>query len=131
MTFSFPYFRRRKPVFLDGLKRLRVLFHREARGLRSHGAMAVSHADYGLDNEVIRFNFLGLSVPPALTIEVMRHLIEELETQGYVFHQLVSYGTVIYPNPTASVTDLIQEQAARGIALPGIAKQTPSGQVAA
>lgn len=131
MTFRLPFLKKKQPVVLDGLKRLRVLFHREARGLPSHGAIAVSHADYGLDNEVIRFNFLGLSKPPALTIEVMRHLIEEAETQGYVFHQLISFGMVIDPNPAKYITDLIQLQAVGGLTMPGIAKQTPSGQIAA
>ena len=99
----------KKPVVFGEIKRMRVLFHRDARGLQTHGALVVTHPDYDLDNNPIRFNFLGLSVPPVLTADVFQHLIEEAEAQGYVVHHLMSYGSVIDPNPAKDVTDVIQK----------------------
>lgn len=113
MSKSFQFFGRgnKKPVVFSNTKRLRVLFHRNARGLQTHGALVVSHPDYDLENNPIRFNFLGLSTPPVLTIDVFQHLIEEAEAQGYVVHHLLSYGTVIDPNPAREVSDVIQKAA--------------------
>lgn len=113
MSKSFAFFGRgnKKPVVFNNTKRLRVLFHRDARGLQTHGALVVSHPDYDLENNPIRFNFLGLSTPPVLTIDVFQHLIEEAEAQGYVVHHLLSYGTVIDPNPAREVSDVIQKAA--------------------
>ena len=113
MSKSFAFFGRgnKKPVVFSNTKRLRVLFHRDARGLQTHGALVVSHPDYDLENNPIRFNFLGLSTPPVLTIDVFQHLVEEAEAQGYVVHHLLSYGTVIDPNPAREVSDVIQKAA--------------------
>lgn len=101
-------FAKKKPVIFNNTKRLRVLFHRETAGLPAHGAIVVDHPDYDLDNSPIRFNFLGLSTPPALTIQVMQHIVEEAEAQGYNVHHLLSYGSVIDPNPAKSISDVIQ-----------------------
>lgn len=100
--------KKKKTVVFNNTKRLRILFHRDAAGIPAHGAVVVDHPDYDLQNNPVRFTFLGLSTPPALTIAVMEHIVEEAEAQGYVVHHLLSYGTVVDPNPARSIGDVIQ-----------------------
>lgn len=116
MSFSklFNPFKKQKTVVFSDTKRIRVLFHRDAAGLQTHGALCVSHADYDLDNNPIRFSFIGLSTPPALTIDVMEHLWQEAHSQGFIVHALLSYGDIINATPAIEVGQLIQRLATEG-----------------
>lgn len=110
----FKSFKKQKPVVFSDTKRLRVLFHRDAAGLQTHGALSVSHADYDLDNNPIRFSFIGLSTPPALTIDTMEHLWQEAHSQGFIVHSLLSYGDIVNATPAMEVGQLIQRLASEG-----------------
>lgn len=109
--FGYTITKKSKPVVFSDTKRIRVLFHRDTAGMQSHGAISASHVDYDLDNNPVRFSFLGMTTPPALTIETMEHIWQEAQSQGYMVHSLLSYGAVIEANPAEQVGDLIQRLA--------------------
>lgn len=71
---------------------LEVRFHKEANLFGEHGTMVVTHVKQNLIEKPVRFVFVGLSTPPKLTLDLHTYLWEEARAQGYVPHELQTYG---------------------------------------
>lgn len=74
---------------------LEIKFHKEATPHGSHGRIEVSSKERNLKNANILFVFVGVSVPPPLTPEVMNYIWEEAQAQGFTPHTLLVYGRVL------------------------------------
>lgn len=104
---SFLSFLRPKTVLS---KDLRIVFHRDARGLGMHGQIRATHADFNLDNDLVRFSFMGLQSPPALTPDVMAFIWERAEAAGFVVHNLANYGTVLENLAAADMKEVVSQE---------------------
>lgn len=78
----------------------KILFHKEANGRPEHGSIYADHAQFALKNEPVRFSFDGIE-PPLMTPEVLAHIWDQAERQGYIVHSLRAYATVftVVPAP--------------------------------
>jgi hypothetical protein len=72
--------------------KLEVRFHKDANRFGEHGTLIGSHVRQGLDMEPIRFVFVGMATPPKLTLELHIYIWEEAIAQGYIPHDLQTYG---------------------------------------
>lgn len=79
----------RRKSFIEGLT---VMFYKDAIYHGEHGEIRVSHKKFNLDEEVVSFVFVGMSTPPHLDVALMSFIWEEAKAQGYIPHNLVSYG---------------------------------------
>jgi hypothetical protein len=76
----------------------KVLFHKESNELPEHGSVYVDHVQNRLKNEPVRFSFVGIE-PPKLTPEVIAHIWDQAERQGYTVYSLRSYADVLNVTP--------------------------------
>jgi hypothetical protein len=74
---------------------LEIVFHKAANHFGSHGIITASHKDLGLANEPVRFVFIGMTTPPALTPRVLEYIWEEARAQGFLPTAVESYGHVL------------------------------------
>lgn len=81
---------------------LEMKFHKETNPYGTHGTLVASSKEQGLVNASVRFVFLGVTVPPPLTPEMINFIWEEAAAQGYIAHTLLAYGRVIVTDPNAS-----------------------------
>lgn len=79
--------------------KLQIVFQTKTTVLQgtAHGLLVADHADQNIKNRLIRFVFLGVSTPPALTPALMTYIWEEATLQGFVPKELRSYGTTVRP----------------------------------
>lgn len=79
----------------DNTHEIEIRFYKEAAPFPEVGLIEVSHRKHKLDHKVVRMAFVGLSKPPAVTPALMARIWNAALEQGYVPHQLVSYGAMI------------------------------------
>jgi len=72
-------------------KQLAIKFDTEAAQYAHHGNIVVTCRSKGLVNASIRFAFVGVEVPPALSKEIFNHIWDEAQRQGYVPHFIRNY----------------------------------------
>jgi hypothetical protein len=89
------------PTILD----IAVRFHKDVNGYSEHGSIYASHAQMNLTNEPIRFGFVDVDAP-VLTPDVMAHIWDLAERQGFIVHSLRSYVDIfpVQPKPRSSVS---------------------------
>jgi hypothetical protein len=76
----------RKQAKIDGLK---MAFYTDAAEHGWHGKILVTSRRRGLERVVVNFVFVGMTEPPALTPELMRHIWTEAKAQGFVPFEIV------------------------------------------
>jgi hypothetical protein len=76
----------------------KVLFHKESNDFPEHGSIYVDHVQHRLKNEPVRFSFVGIA-PPQMTPEVLAHIWDQAERQGYKVYKLRSYADVMNVTP--------------------------------
>jgi hypothetical protein len=76
----------------------KVLFHKDSNIRPLHGSIFADNVQLGLKNEPVRFAFASID-PPKLTPEVLAHVWDQAERQGYIVHSLRSYATVLAVQP--------------------------------
>lgn len=102
---------------------LEIAFHREAAHHGEHGQLEVSSRRERLSHNVIAFAFKSVSEVPALTPELLIYIWEEAKAQGYVPHEVISYGNSV---GTSRVLDpVIGAAPSRGIDTFGVAPRGP------
>lgn len=74
---------------------LKIAFYKDANLYGTHGHLTASHFDKGLKNCAVRFVFIGLSDPPAMTPRIAEYIWEEAKAQGYIPTAISSYGSVL------------------------------------
>lgn len=74
---------------------LEIAFYKQANHFGTHGVMIASHKDLGLKNHPVRFVFIGLSTPPAMTPRIIEYIWEEARAQGFIPASIQSYGEVL------------------------------------
>lgn len=74
---------------------LEIAFHKEANPYGSHGTLIATHVGQGLKNAPVRFVFIGMSEPPALTPRIAEYIWEEARAQGYMPSAIQTYGSVL------------------------------------
>lgn len=74
---------------------LEIKFHKEANLYGRHGHLIASHKEQGLEGYPVRFVFVGVSRPPALTPRVMEYIWDEAKAQGYIPERLYSYDHIL------------------------------------
>lgn len=89
---------------------LKIAFHKEANLYGTHGLLTASHVDQGLKNVPVRFVFVGMSEPPAMTPVIVDYIWEEAKAQGYVPHALSAYGLVLATHTGLAPRDLISQE---------------------
>lgn len=84
---------------------LKVYFHKDCNGKVEHGSIYADHAQLRLTNEPVRFSFDDVD-PPVMTPDLLAHIWDMAECQGYIVHELRSYINVfpVHPRPNASLT---------------------------
>lgn len=86
---------------------LEIAFHKKANLHGTHGLLVASHRDQRLENFPVRFVFIGMSEPPALTPAVMDYIWDEAKSQGYIPHKLQAYGFVLDTTSGVDTHDLV------------------------
>jgi hypothetical protein len=89
---------------------LEIAFHKKANLHGTHGLLVASHRDFKLENFPVRFVFVGMSEPPAMTPAVIDFIWEEAKSQGYIPHKLLSYGFVLETTSGITTGDLASEE---------------------
>lgn len=74
---------------------LKMAFHKDANLYGHHGHLRASHVAQNLKDAQVRFVFIGLSSPPPMTPRIMEYIWEEAKAQGYIPHELTTYGHVL------------------------------------
>ncbi len=74
---------------------LEIAFHKQANHFGTHGVIIASHKDLKLDNQPVRFVFIGLTQPPAMTPRIIEYVWEEARAQGFIPFSIQSYGHVL------------------------------------
>jgi hypothetical protein len=88
------------------VRELEIAFHKKANLHGTHGLLMASHRDQRLDNFPVRFVFIGMSEPPAMTPSVIDYIWDEAKAQGYIPHKLQAYGFVLDTTSDVSTHDL-------------------------
>lgn len=70
---------------------LNIRFHKDANDYREHGTLIASHVGKGLERESVRFVFIGLDEPPAMTPAILAFIWDKAEAEGFQPIQLRSY----------------------------------------
>lgn len=76
-----------------------IVFYKDTNGLVEHGSLYVSHASQRLTQVPVPFSFVDLAEPPAMTPEILSHIEDMAERQGYEVHSLRSYATLFPVQP--------------------------------
>ena len=71
---------------------MEVRFHKDANRFGEHGTLVASHVGQRIDNKPVRFVFVGMTTPPKLTLEIHHYIWEQAKAQGYIPHDLQTYG---------------------------------------
>lgn len=101
----FSFMRKRPTTIID--PQLRIVFHRETRGMNMHGHITATHADHGIVEDLVRFTFMGLVEAPRLTPQIMQFIWERAEAAGFIVHDIASYGKVIDATAAIEVSDML------------------------
>ncbi len=91
-------------------KNLRLVFHRDTRGLGMHGEIIATHADHNLNEAPVRFSFMGLQKAPQLTPEIMALIWEKAEAAGFIVHYMANYGTVMTDLAAEEMNDIVSQE---------------------
>lgn len=81
-----------------------MLFYKEVNGHVEHGSVYITHAGFKLKNFPISFGFQDLVIAPEMTPEILTHIWDMAERQGFIVHGLRSYATVFPVQPTPHLT---------------------------
>lgn len=81
-----------RPSRINPYDQLEIRFHKEANRFGEHGTLVATHIRQGIDKQPIRFVFVGMARPPKLTLELHTYIWEEAKAQGYIPHDLQTYG---------------------------------------
>lgn len=76
----------------NSLNEIVVLLHKEARHHTPHGFITVTNRGLGIKNAPVAFVFPDFPEAPPLTLRLVTDLWEALRAQGYIPHELASYG---------------------------------------
>lgn len=87
------------------LNEIVVLVHKDARHHTAHGFVSVTHHAQRIKNAPVAFVFPDLPEAPALSLRLMTDLWEALHAQGYIPHEIVSYGTMTPMMPEEHSSD--------------------------
>lgn len=71
---------------------LQLAFYKEAAIHGMHGSINVSHRGFNLNGKPVRFVFVGVHTPPAVTPELLTYIFEEAKVQGFIPHHIELYG---------------------------------------
>jgi hypothetical protein len=88
---------------------LELRFHKEANLYGEHGQIVVSHVRQGLVEKPVRFVFVGCTTPPKLDRIAFNYIWEEARAQGYVPHEIRSYGMSNEINTAPAVNTAVVE----------------------
>ena len=97
---------------------LEIAFHKEANHYGTHGVIIASHKDHGLKNQSVRFVFIGMSEPPAMTPRIIEYIWEEARAQGFVPTAIQSYGSVLNTHAGLPSRALIRHQLRQAEGIP-------------
>jgi hypothetical protein len=92
---------------------LEIAFHKEANHYGTHGVIIASHKDHGLKNQPVRFVFIGMTEPPAMTPRIIEYVWEEARAQGFVPSAIQAYGHVLHTHsglPARALISTAQRQ---------------------
>ena len=89
---------------------LEIAFHKQANHYGTHGVIIASHKDHRLNNQPVRFVFVGMSEPPAMTPRIIEYIWEEACAQGFVPTSIQSYGSVLNAHVGLPSRALIKHQ---------------------
>lgn len=92
---------------------LEIVFHKDANPYGTHGTIRASHRAHRLENASVRFAFVGISVPPALTPEIFKYIWESARAAGYMPVDLMTYGRVIEVDSVGSAQYLVSPERRR------------------
>jgi hypothetical protein len=81
-----------RPGRINPYDQLEIRFHKEANRFGEHGTLVASHIRQGIDTKPVRFVFVGMATPPKLTLELHTYIWEQAKAQGYLPHDLQTYG---------------------------------------
>ena len=85
----FNIFKKKKPF------NFKVVFHKEANGLAEHGTLFVNQINKGMLNHAISFSFVDVTTLPGMNKELMDHLWEQAQYNGYTPVSLRSYRPIV------------------------------------
>ena len=96
----------KQPKVSAGLK---IVFHNDTRGLGMHGTLIASHVDHKLNNEPVRFTFVGMHEAPPLTPEMMEFIWYKAESAGFMVNRLATYGSVMDTVKASKISDVVSQ----------------------
>ena len=86
-------FKRMAAAFKNNQINLDVHFGEEAAEFGCHGTVVATSPKRGMMNQVIDFVFIGCSVPPPLTPDVLEFIWAIAKKQGYILSHVITYGS--------------------------------------
>lgn len=105
---------------------IKIVFDTDTAGLGHHGTIVATNRSKGMVNAMVRYSFIGMEVPPALSREIFNHIVDEASRNGWEFHHLRNHnynqpghmslqaGSFNRSNPTAKgFTDMSTEDQRR------------------
>lgn len=72
---------------------LEIRFDGEATPYGSHGRLVATSPKREIDHKEIDFVFIGLTIPPKITPDIINFIWEEARHQNYIIHHITEYGT--------------------------------------
>ncbi len=88
---------------------LKIVFHKDANLYGTHGHLKATHVDSRNVEQTVRFAFIGVSTPPALTPRIVNYIWEEAQAQGYTPIEIAKYGMVIPTDAQVRPSALVSE----------------------
>lgn len=89
---------------------LKIKFHKEANLHGTHGLLVASHKGMNLEHSQVRFVFVGVCQPPAMTPRIVDYIWEEALAQGFIPHSIASYGHVLAADQGVPARALVSEE---------------------
>ena len=102
----FSIFRKKKA----NASNLEVSFHTENVDYGTHGYITANNKQLGINKPcLVRFVFVGLPTPPALTEETIKLIFDQARNKGFGVVNLASYGLTVRSKQPRDLSSVISE----------------------
>lgn len=102
----FSIFRKKK----SHISNLEIAFHTESIDYGTHGYITANNKQLGINKPcLVRFVFVGLPTPPALTEETIKFIFDQARNKGFGVVNLASYGLTVRSKQPRDLSSVISE----------------------
>lgn len=91
-----------KPIQPDSLE---ILFHTAAAYFGEHGRILATNRSQGIIEKPVIFSIKGVTTPLPMNLRLFFHIWDSAKAEGFIPHELLSYGTIIAPTEIEGLSD--------------------------